>query len=116
MDREDMKGIFKLLKAFFPTAKQLQNREMWAAWLEELAPYEAPDVEQAVRQYARKNKFFPDLADLIVLLPQREDPVKNHDNAWMTDHIDTKTELGSISRYAREHGISWEQAEKELIG
>lgn len=114
MNREEMKGIYRLLKAVYPTAKQLQNREMWAAWLEELAPYNAADVEKAVRKYARKSSFFPSLSDLIVLLPavKRDDRIGA---SWAEAYI-SKPIGQSISRYAREHGISWEQAEKELMG
>lgn len=70
MNRVEVNRLFALMHEFWPHAKVTKNRmEAWALGLE---PYSYDDARDAVVAYARKNKFFPDLADVTAKLPQRK--------------------------------------------
>ena len=36
--------------------------------------------------------------------------------AWMRDYVHKERKLGRISRYAREHGMTWQEAKEALDG
>ena len=84
MTVDEVKKVQRLLGAFFPTAKQMTNEDLWSAWKIALASYEYEEVRQRIVQYATENKFFPDLADLTGGLQEQEKP-KSH--AWIRKYI-----------------------------
>jgi hypothetical protein len=64
MQKSDVESLFNLLEQFYPNAKQLCSKPVQAAWVLALEPYAYEDAKAAAIAYARKNKFFPDVADI----------------------------------------------------
>ena len=117
MTREDTGRLFTLLKQFFPN-KNI-TPELRLAWELVLEPYAYEEVRAAAIAYTRKHKFFPDVADLTAdLMPmqeEQEEPEEGRDAPadWMLKHI-LPDNPHSVSRYARERGISWEEAKRRM--
>ncbi len=120
MDKSDVGRIFRLLLQFRRNAPQLKDPDFRLAWELGLAPYDYEDVKAAVVAYVRKNSFFPNLSDIVAHLTPQDAPEPVADTRYscaeMDRYIDAlfakpETEGMRISRYAREHGISWEEAE-----
>lgn len=118
MDKREVEQIFALLQTFYPRAAALQSKELRYAWRLALAPYAYEDVREAVLCYAAKGKFFSDLSDLTADLPRRRETgaAKRGPQDWMVVYMANENEtLGRVSRYARTHGLSWEQAKEQLM-
>lgn len=64
MNENERKKIYTLLSKFYPNARQLRDRATLTAWGYVLEKFTYDDVKSAVLDYASRNKFFPDLADL----------------------------------------------------
>ncbi|MET0016500.1 hypothetical protein [Oscillibacter sp.] len=64
MQKSEVESLFNLLEQFYPNAKQLCSKTVQAAWVLALEPYAYEDAKAAAIAYARKNKFFPDVADI----------------------------------------------------
>lgn len=120
MDKAEAIKIFDLLQQFYPQAAALKDKKKRYAWRLALEPYAFDDVKAAVLAYASKGKFFPDLADLTAGLPRCEDEhdVQTNSHAWMLPYMrkNKSDGLGNVSRYAREHGLSWEAAKAAMDG
>lgn len=74
MNRTEREKIYRLLSNFFPNARQLQSRETLTAYGLALERFTYEDVKAAVVDYAMRNKFFPDLSDLLSGLTPQEAP------------------------------------------
>lgn len=76
MEQADVNRLFELLRQLYPNARQVQanNGVLKQTWGLVLEPYEYRQIRAAAIDYARGNKFFPDVADLTMGLPaaQRE--------------------------------------------
>lgn len=64
MQKSEVESLFKFLARFYPNAKQLHSNPVQVAWVLALEPYAYEDAKAAAIAYARKNKFFPDVADI----------------------------------------------------
>lgn len=77
MRKSEVQSLFNLLEQFYPNAKQISSKPVQAAWVLALEPYAYEDAKAAAIVYARKNKFFPDVADitggLTPIEPEKED-------------------------------------------
>lgn len=132
MDRCEVEKLFTLFSQFWPN-KQV-TAKMKLAWEIALEPYSYADVRAAAVAYARRNKFFPDVADITMgIAPQVKQRVMDlastkalpgnvsrgseKEAAWMRRYINTDHDgLGRISRYAREHNVTWDEAKAVLDG
>lgn len=116
MDRSEVEKLFTLFSQFWPN-KQV-TAKMKLAWETALEPYSYADVRAAAVAYARRNKFFPDVADITMgIEPQEEQAQDTMERfAWMRDYINKEHKWGRISRYAREHGMTWQEAKEALDG
>ncbi len=124
MEKNEVGKLFTLLEQFYPN-KQVSER-MKLAWSIALEPYRYGDVKAAAIAYARRNKFFPDLPDLTVGLEANADKTKTADAkpvdrkaeaAWMRQYIGAEHGgLGRVSKYAMEHGTTWQEAKAALDG
>lgn len=120
MNDSDVKKLWRLLGELYPRQKQMETENKLLAWTLTLAPYEYDAVKDAALAHARRNNYYPSIAELVALLPARKRSVA----AEWTERIrqgvckDAADYLGEISRAAREQGVSWEQArwESELSG
>ena len=57
-----------------------------------------------------------ELASRTAELPGAVRQVCDKKTAWMRDYIHKERKLGRISRYAREHGMTWQEAKEALDG
>ena len=64
MRKSEVESLFNLLEQFYPNAKQLCSKTVQSAWVLALEPYAYDDAKAAAIAYARKSKFFPDVADI----------------------------------------------------
>lgn len=78
MDQSEFGRIWTLFGELFPASPKLKSKNTRMVWEIGLAPYDLDCVTQSVMSYARKNKFFPDLADITAPLPESAPPVKDH--------------------------------------
>lgn len=124
MTKDKVDQLFTMLSQFYPN-KSISD-SMRLAWEYALEPYAYKDVKAAALVYARKNKFFPDLADLTkdIALPQDANATlwgtakPRVSIAWMKPHVEAlaeqERERVSVSRFAREHGMTWDEAAAAL--
>lgn len=72
MTGQDIDRLFELLAIFRPGDKHLEDQNLKNAWLFVLKPYCPEDVREAVAEYFRKNKYWPDVTDIAKLCPPIE--------------------------------------------
>ena len=118
MTKTETAKLFTLLGQFYPN--KAPTAELRLAWELALEPYAYEDVRTAAIAYARGNKFFPDLVDITGgLAPAQgsdETPERGaRDRSWMQKYI-LPDDPDSVSRYARQHGMTWPQAAAALRG
>lgn len=70
MTGQDIDRLFELLAIFRPGDKHLEDQNLKNAWLFVLKPYCPEDVREAVAEYFRKNKYWPDVTDIAKLCPE----------------------------------------------
>lgn len=85
MTGQDIDRLFELLAIFRPGDKHLEDQNLKNAWLFVLKPYKAEDVRNAVAEYFRKNKYWPDVTDIANLCPPIEAENRN-EFLGKTDH------------------------------
>lgn len=124
MERADVLGLLGRLKQAYPQAYAKMTRaeaeEMVALWSDILGsedPAEAMDAVNAL--IAEDAKGFPPKAGQ-VLVKIRGAVSPRVSVAWMKPYIERIAEqeefMPSVSRYAREHGLTWEAAAAEMGG
>lgn len=91
MDGEATSRILSLLAQYFPNRKI--TPETQRAWQLALKPYDYKDIKAQVVRYVRRNKFFPDVADITAALPDPESRVQESAgrNAWMDQYLKENT-------------------------
>ena len=124
MDSNDVKKLWALLAELYPRQPQEGTKARLAAWMLALEPYDYDAIRDAALAHARKNAYYPSISEITQERPQ-------DDEAWMDEYIKDRPSSGkewekiaerqeetadqpfSISCYAREHGLTWEQAAVE---
>ena len=120
MDREDRQKIYTLLSQFYPKAKPLQSKETLTAWGKVLERYDYEAVKSSVLDYVAKSRFFPNISDLTAGLTPTAAPEEKPRTAhpqmkpYMTPEYEARFGDSGVSKYAREHGIPWEEAKKRM--
>lgn len=56
--------LWALFEELFPAAARKKSEKTKTVWRKAVEPYSLNDVTAAVIEYARKNNFFPDIADI----------------------------------------------------
>ena len=124
MNFEETRAILKQVKAEYPQSFRGITREDAEAKLQLWSEMFAADDAQLVKAALKKiisdgNREFAPNVGLIKEQMRRLRPKKGVGEAWQAA-INAKqcqdSELGSVSRYAREHGISWQEAKEVLDG
>lgn len=65
MQTEEFEKIWTLYRTLFPaSAAKLKSENIRMVWRVALAPFAMDDVVEASMNWARRNKFFPDIADI----------------------------------------------------
>ena len=124
MERADVLGLLVRLKQAYPQAYAKMTRaeaeEMVSLWLDMLGsedPAEAMDAVNAL--IAEDTRGFPPKVGQ-VLAKIRGTVSPRVSVAWMKPYIERIAEqeefMPSVSRYARERGMTWEAAAAEMGG
>ena len=71
MTQNEFDRVWRLFETLFPAAAKKKSENERAVWRVGLEPYGMQDVTDAVMNYARQSKFFPDLADITAPLPRQ---------------------------------------------
>lgn len=112
MQTEEFDKIWNLYQTLFPAASsRLKNANTRKAWQVALEPYAMDDVVDASMRWARKTKFFPDIADITGnLIPEQlaedaEDPALDREDRrmcpkWMIPYV--QRTFGRIAEGCRE--------------
>ena len=130
MDKRETTRLFRMLGELYPSAPEFSREESMLAWQLVLEPFDYEQVKAAAIEWARigeKREYPPRVSELAAKLAPAQTAGKSAQAiasesglAWQRaidagQCRDAAEELGSVSRYAREHGMSWEQA-KEAMG
>lgn len=117
MDKSEVKKLWALLGELYPRQKQQATAERLGAWALALEPYSYDEIRGAALAHARSNEYYPSIAELTVRLPKPEaaEECKNSGALWQAyiDRHCTEQDTFSVSRYAREHGMTWHEAQAE---
>lgn len=96
MSSKDFVKIWNLFRSLFPVSPRVNSENDRIVWEIALKPYALDDVTAAVMSWARKSKFFPDIADVtggltpVEPLPEKrmERGIMHYGNiSWMAPYI-----------------------------
>ena len=124
MERADVISILRRLKQAYPQAYAKMTRagaeelvSLWSDMLDGEDPTEAMGAVNAL--IAEDTRGFPPKVGQ-VLAKIRGTVFPHVSVAWMKPYIERTAEqeafMPSVSRYAREHGLTWEAADAEMAG
>ena len=65
MNKDEREKIYMLLSQFYPNARELKSRETLTAYGLVLARFSYEDVKASVLDHVTKNKFFPNVSELV---------------------------------------------------
>lgn len=128
MTKDEMTKLAGMLDAFFTSApanrRASANENIFLAYLLALEPYPYAKVREAVIEHSRKSRMYPDPAEIIACMPGDENAAlwsaakPRVSIAWMKPHVEAleeqERERVSVSRFAREHGMTWDEAAAAL--
>lgn len=122
MDKRETTRLFRLLQQLYPNCSKFQEETSMLAWQLVLEPFEYDAIKANAINFARETRYPPDPADLCKGLLKRGTAAikaKHCGEIWQ-DAInagccrDAADEFGTVSRRARERGISWRSAKMEV--
>lgn len=96
MSSDDFAKIWRLFRTLFSPSPRVNSENERIVWEVALRPYSLDDVTSSVMAWARKSKFFPDIADITGKLtsvetspetPQDQRKMPYGDIAWMAPYI-----------------------------
>ena len=132
MTQDETLKIMAVLQAAYPNFYRGMTRQdaegVVALWADMFAEDSYNTVAAAVRAFiASDSKGFPpvvgqikqrvtELASRTAALPGAVQQVYDKKTAWMRDYVHKEHKLDSISSYAREHGLTWQEAKEALDG
>lgn len=96
MSSDDFAKIWGLFRTLFSPSPRVNSEKERIVWEVALRPYSLDDVTSSVMAWARKSKFFPDIADITGKLTPVEAPPEKlkkrqnspyGDTAWMAPYI-----------------------------
>lgn len=118
MDKNDVEKLWTLLKELYPRQKQKDTDDRRLAWELALKPFSYGAVRQAALAHARKSDYYPSVSELVGNMP-RESTMESSGMAWQK-HIEERgldfDSDCSVSRYAREHSMTWPEAKAAREG
>lgn len=117
MTKEEMVKLSGMLDAFFTSAPAGQrasgNENIFLAYYLALEPFSYAQAREGIIVHSRKSRMYPAPAEIIACMPEAvaggEENAPPCDRGWMRKHIPPEN-IGSVSRYARQHGMTWPQA------
>ena len=124
MERVDVISLLGRLKQAYPQAYAKMTRaeaeEMVSLWMDMLGGEDPAAVKDAVNALIAEDTrgFPPKVGQVLAKIRGAASPRVSV--AWMRPYIEQLAEqesfLPSVSRYAREHGLTWEAAAAEMGG
>lgn len=130
MTRDETVKIMAVLKATYPNFyKDMTRRDaegVVALWADMFTEDSYNTVAAAVKAFIASDiKGFPpvvgqvkqrvaEIASAKAALPGAVQQVCDKKTEWMRDYVHKERKLGRISRYARERGLTWSQAEEAM--
>lgn len=78
MDKTEREKIYTLLSQFYPNARELKSREKLTAYGLVLSRFSYEDVKSAVLDHASKNRYFPNVSELVGKLTPISAPKQAH--------------------------------------
>lgn len=124
MERADVISLLGRIKRAYPQAyakmTRVEAEELVSLWLDMLGNEDPAEAMNAVNSLiAEDTRGFPPKVGQ-VLAKIRGTVFPHVSVAWMKPYIEQIAEqeafMPSISRYAREHGMTWEAAAAEMAG
>lgn len=117
MTKEEMVKLSGMLDAFFTSAPAGQrasgNENIFLAYFLALEPFSYAQAREGIIVHSRKSRMYPAPAEIIACMPEaaagEEEDAAPRDRSWMRKYI-LPEDPDSISRYAREHGMTWPRA------
>lgn len=121
MTENEKQQVWNVLCAEYQNLPQSKSERVKRIWFKALENYRCSDVTDAVMGFISKNSFFPHVADITANLKRIDEHAEQEsrkDISWMPPYIHKNQAdgLGNVSRYAREHGLSWEAAKAAIDG
>lgn len=124
MERADVISLLGRLKQAYPQAYVKMTRteaeELVSLWLDMLGGEDPAAARDAVNALIAEDArgFPPKVGQVLTKIRGAASP--HVSVAWMKPYIERLSEqesfLPSVSRYAREHGLTWEAAAAEMSG
>lgn len=124
MERADVISLLGRLKQAYPQAYVKMTRaeaeEMVSLWMDMLGGEDPAAAKDAVNALIAEDTkgFPPKIGQVLTKIRGAASPYVSV--AWMKPYIEQLTEqeafMPSVSRYAREHGLTWEAAAAEMAG
>lgn len=124
MERADVISLLGRLKRAYPQAYAKMTRaeaeEMVSLWLDMLSSEDHAAAKDAVNALIAEDTrgFPPKVGQVLAKIRGAASP--HVSAAWMKPYIEQIAEqeafMPSVSRYAREHGLTWEAAAAEMEG
>lgn len=124
MERADVISLLGRLKQAYPQAYAKMTRaeaeELISLWSDMLGSEDLTEAMDAVNALIAEDArgFPPKVGQVLAKIRGAASPRVSV--AWMKPYIEQITEqesfLPSVSRYAREHGLTWEAAAAEMEG
>lgn len=124
MERADVISLLGRLKRAYPQAYAKMTRadaeEMVSLWLDMLSSEDHAAAKDAVNALIAEDTrgFPPKVGQVLAKIRGAASP--HVSAAWMKPYIEQIAEqeafMPSVSRYAREHGLTWEAAAAEMAG
>lgn len=124
MERSDVIGLLGRLKQAYPQAYAKMTRteaeELVSLWLDMLGGEDPTAAKDAVDALIAEDTrgFPPKVGQVLAKIRGAVSPRVSV--AWIKPYIERTAEqeafMPSVSRYAREHGLTWEAAAAEMAG
>lgn len=124
MERADVISLLGRLKQAYPQAYVKMTRaeaeEMVSLWLDMLGGEDIAAAKDAVNALIAEDTkgFPPKIGQVLTKIRGAASPYVSV--AWMRPYIEQLAEqeafMPSVSRYAREHGMTWDAAAAEMAG
>lgn len=123
MTKEEMVKLSGMLDAFFTSAPASQrasgNNNIFLAYYLALKPFSYAQAREGVIAHSRSSRMYPAPAEIIACMPEavagEGETAPPRDRSWMRKYV-LPDNADSVSRYAREHGLTWEAAATEMEG
>lgn len=116
MTSQDMDRLWVLLGELFEHTKNLDPQKRKAAWLLSFKKYEYTQIRQAVLDLARKQKYFPTVAEVAALLPEDQEQEAEEGQAnEAVPRVPLEDFFGNCVAYAGIFGISPPESPEDAL-